>query len=168
MTVRSRKEQRFDRSSPVARYWLAHCEGFHVEGQVNGTVEKVVGSVAAQSAESLVVRSGWRRHSVPVHTVDAVVPAARLIVVEEPSRQAEPTQRTRAVRALAATVVAKAPPVARLVRDAAMLLALLVASGIILVLRTLAGVIVWVTHLVTSAVASPATRRRLRSQPRRR
>jgi hypothetical protein len=155
MTVQSRKEKRFDGSSPVARYWLAQCEGFHVEGPVHGTVEKVVGSVAEQSAESLVVRSAWRRRHIPVDAIEAVVPAERLIVVEEPSREGEPTPHR-----LAATVAHKAPPLARFVRDAVMMLALLIAAGIIMVIRTLAVVVVGVAQLVTNAVASPATRRR--------
>jgi hypothetical protein len=157
MTVQSRKEQRFEGSSPVARHWLAQCEGFHVDGAISGTVEKVVGSVAEQSAESLVVRSAWRRDNIPVGSVAAVVPAARLIVVDEPNRDVAPRWRR-----LSTTVTHKAPPLARFVRDAAMMLALLVAAGIIMVIRTLGVVIAGVAQLVTSAVASPAIRRRLR------
>jgi hypothetical protein len=165
MTVQSRTERRFDRSSPVARYWLAQCEGFHVKGPVTGIVEKVVGSAAEQSAESLVVRSGWRRHTIQVDSVDAVVPAARLIVVQvaPPSHHRSRSLAqggSRAAGAVAATVTDRAPPLARFARDAVMTLALLIAAGIIMVIRTLAFVVVRATQLITNAVASPATRRR--------
>jgi len=143
MTVQSRTERRFDRSSPVARYWLAQCEGFRVKGPLNGTVEKVVGSVDEQNAESLVVRTGWRRCNIPVDAVDAVVPAARLIVVEDGAEETEAPlhQRTRAVAgasshaagAVAATVASKTPPVARFLRDAALTLALFVAATFVAV-----------------------------------
>ena len=56
MTVQSQTERRFDGSSPVARYWLAQCEGFRVKGRLSGTVEKVIGSADEQSAETLVVQ----------------------------------------------------------------------------------------------------------------
>jgi hypothetical protein len=82
MAIRAQNERSFGKSSPVARYWLAQCEGFRVQGPVRGTVEEVVGSVDPQSAERLVVRRAWRRRTVPVAAVDAVVPAARLIVVD--------------------------------------------------------------------------------------
>jgi hypothetical protein len=175
MTVQSRNERRFDRSSPVARYWLAQCEGFRVKGEVNGTVEKVVGSVAEQSAESLVVRTAWRRHHVPVDAVDAVVPAARLIVVDDPSREVAPKRHrtrsladasSRAAGAVAANVADKAPPVARFVRDAAMMFALIVAAGIIMVLRAVGLVVVRVAQVATNTVAARSALRREFRQPR--
>ena len=112
MAIRPRSERRFGRTSPVARYWLAHCEGFRVQGPVKGTVEEVVGSVDTQSAERLVVRRAWRRRTVPVAAVDAVVPAARLIVVE-----GQPEDAGRAlvdtVRALVLVVAAVLLAIAR-------------------------------------------------------
>jgi hypothetical protein len=82
MAIRAQSERRFGKSSHVARYWLAQCEGFRVQGRVKGTVEEVVGSVDHQTVERLVVRRAWRRRSLPAEAIEAVVPAARLIVVE--------------------------------------------------------------------------------------
>jgi hypothetical protein len=146
MTVQSRTERRFDGSSPVARYWLAQCEGFRVKGPVRGTVEKVVGSVDLQSAESLVVRTAWRRRNISVDAVNAVVPAARLIVVDRGAdevAQAPSRHRTRALAgasshaagAVAATVADKAPPLARFVRDAVLALALFAAATLVTLMR---------------------------------
>src|SRR2546423_13238940 len=88
MTVQARTERRFDRSSPVARYWLAQCEGFRVKGPLNGTVEKVVGAVDQQSAEALVVRTGWRGHNIPRGAVHPGGPARRFIVGDADNRGA--------------------------------------------------------------------------------
>jgi len=152
----------------VARYWLAQCEGFRVQGPPNGTVEKVVGSVDAQSAESLVVRTAWRRCNVPVDAVDAVVPAARLIVVED--RSGDATQhRTRALAeasshaagAVAATVAHKTPPLARLVRDFTVTLGLLAVAAIVLLARAAGIVVARAAQLAAIAFA------RLTAPPRR-
>jgi hypothetical protein len=94
LAIRPQSERRFARSSPVARYWLAQCEGFQVQGPVKGTVEQVVGSVDPRGAEELVVRRAWRRRHVPVAAVDTVVPGARLIVVDD-SRIAAPAPARR-------------------------------------------------------------------------
>src|SRR5256885_15742267 len=83
MTVQARTERRFDRSSPVARYWLAQCEGFRVKGPLDGTVEKGVGAVDQQSAKSLVVRTAWRRPNNPSHPVAPVVPPPPLVAVSD-------------------------------------------------------------------------------------
>jgi hypothetical protein len=157
ITVQSRTERRFDRSSPVARYWLAQCEGFRVQGPPNGTVEKVVGSVDAQSAESLVVRTAWRRCNVPVAAVDAVVPAARLIVVDERSSEAAqpPLQR------VAATVADKAPRVARFVRDVVVTAALVVAAALVMFARAARVAVLHAAQLAAFAFA------RLTAPPRR-
>lgn len=172
MTVQSRTERRFDRSSPVARYWLAQCEGFRVKGPLNGTVEKVVGSVDEQNAESLVVRTGWRRCNIPVDAVDAVVPAARLIVVEDGAEETEAPlhQRTRAVAgasshaagAVAATVASKTPPVARFLRDAALTLALFVAATFVAVARAVGVVAVRAAQLAAIVARLTAPPRRPR------
>ena len=146
MTVQSRTERRFDGSSPVGRYWLAQCEGFRVKGPLKGTVEKVVGTVDLQNAESLVVRTAWRRRNIPVDAVDAVVPAARLIVVDDGADEAtrrSSHHRTRALAeasshaagAVAATVADKAPPLARFVRDVVLTLALFVAAALVTLVR---------------------------------
>jgi hypothetical protein len=164
MTVQARTERRFDRSSPVARYWLAQCEGFRVRGPLNGTVEKVVGAVDQQSAESLVVRTAWRRHNIPVDAVDAVVPAARLIVVDDDSREAAPEQsyeRTRAVAAasshaagaVAASVADKAPPLARLLRDVVLTLALFIGAALVTLARAVGVAALRVGQLAAIAFA---------------
>ena len=165
MTVQARTERRFDRSSPVARYWLAQCEGFRVKGPLNGTVEKVVGAVDQQSAESLVVRTAWRRHNIPVDAVDAVVPAARLIVVDDDdsgeAAAAQPYERTRAVAAasshaagaVATTVADKAPPLARLLRDVVLTLALFIAAALVTLARAVGVAAVRVGQLAAIAFA---------------
>src|SRR6266576_2464866 len=164
MTVQARTERRFERSSPVARYWLAQCEGFRVKGPLNGTVEKVVGAVDRQSAESLVVRTAWRRHNISVDAVDAVVPAARLIVVDDDSGEAAPArsyERTRAVAAasshaagaVAATVADKAPPLARLLRDVVLTLALFIAAALVTLARAVGVAAVRVGQLAAIAFA---------------
>jgi hypothetical protein len=108
MAIRAQSERRFGKSSPVARYWLAQCEGFRVQGPVKGTVEEVVGSVDPQSPERLVVRRAWRRRTVPVAAIDAVVPAARLIVVDgQPEDARQPVVDVlRALGLVVAVVVA--------------------------------------------------------------
>lgn len=181
MTVQARTDRRFDRSSPVARYWLAQCEGFRVKGPLNGTVEKVVGAVDEQSAESLVVRTAWRRHNIPVAAVDAVVPAARLIVVDEDSGEAAPAQaydRTRALGAassraagsVTATVADKAPPFARFVRDVALTLALFVAGALVTLARAIGVGAVRFGQLAAIAfarlTAPPPTRQARSRRPR--
>ena len=170
MTVQARTERRFDRSSPVARYWLAQCEGFRVKGPLNGTVEKVVGAVDQQSAESLVVRTAWRRHKIPVDAVDAVVPAARLIVVDDDSREAAcelaaATARARsyecagaaasshAAGAVAASVADKAPPLARFLRDVVLTLALFIAAALVTLARAVGVAAVRVGQLAAIAFA---------------
>lgn len=96
MGIQLRTERRFDRSSSVGRYWLAQCEGFRVKGpgQMRGTVERVVGTVDPQCPEALVVRGIWRRRSIGVDEVNAVIPAARLIVVDAPAEE-EPAKAPR-------------------------------------------------------------------------
>jgi hypothetical protein len=127
MGIQLRTERRFDGSSSVGRYWLAQCEGFRVTGpgQMRGTVERVVGTVDPQCAEALVVRGVWRRRSIGVDEVNAVIPAARLIVVDTPAEE-EPAKAPRVDgRAVAAAAAGKAGSAARfvgpLVRDAAAL-----------------------------------------------
>ena len=178
MTVQSQTERRFDGSSPVARYWLAQCEGFRVKGRLSGTVEKVIGSADEQSAETLVVRTGWRRRNIPVDAVDAVVPAARLIVVDNGSDEAAHApahHRTRAVAeasthaadAIATTVADKAPPLARFVRDVVLALALLLAAGLATLARGVGTVAVRTAQLATIAVARLTAPAAGQARPRR-
>jgi hypothetical protein len=139
MGIQPQSARRFDKSSPVARYWLAQCEGFRVKGPLKGTVEQVVGSGDLHDAEELIVRTARGRRSVPVESVGAVVPAARLIVVDgraEPTAAAEHTRAlahasSRVTRSATATVVRAAPPAGRAVATAARALATLVLGGLL-------------------------------------
>jgi hypothetical protein len=100
MPIKPQTARTFERTSPVARYWLAQCEGFRVHGAVKGTVEQVVASADLQDAQLLVVRTRGRRRNVSVRSIEAVVPAERLIVVEIPPRPLRPRRQPRAVRPL--------------------------------------------------------------------
>lgn len=144
----------------MGRYWLAQCEGFRVQGPPNGTVEKVVGSVDEQSAESLVVRTAWRRCNVPVEAVDAVVPASRMIVVEDRSSEEAQPSLQRRTRALA-EAGAHAAPLARYVRDVAVAIGLVAAAAIVMLGRGARAVAVYAAQLAAIAFA------RLTAPPRR-
>jgi hypothetical protein len=168
MAIQLETKQSFDKTSPVARYWLAQCEGFHVDGLVKGTVEEVLGIVDPQTPEALVVRRGWRRRTIPVGAVNAVVPAARLIVVDKRRAAGTPTpaqRRTRSVAekgsraasSLAAVVVSKGPPALRFVAGVALSLGFLVATA----LATFAQLLLIVT--LSCARIAVVTARRLRS-----
>jgi hypothetical protein len=83
MTVKLREQRRFDRSSPVTRYWLAHCEGFRIAGSSGGRVEELVAELDDRRPVELVVRSrSGRRRVVSADAVEAVVPAERLLIVD--------------------------------------------------------------------------------------
>jgi hypothetical protein len=139
MAIQPQAARRFDKSSPVARYWLAQCEGFRVKGPLKGTVEQVVGSGDLRSAEELVVRTARGRRNVPVDDIAAVVPAARLIVVDGRSEPAAATQQTRAfarassqaTRSAAAVVARTAPRVARQTASVARAVAMLTLGGLL-------------------------------------
>jgi hypothetical protein len=118
---------------------------------MKGTVEEVVGSVDAQSAEALVVRRAWRRRKVPVAAIDAVVPASRLIVVDDHSEEAVPAvarARTfahasaRAASWIAAKVARNAPPLARVFVRVVRAIVLLIAAGVVALARVLFVVVV--------------------------
>lgn len=135
MAIRPESERRFDKASPVGRYWLAQCEGFRVRGPLKGTVEEIVGSVDPQDAEALVVRRGFRSHTIPVAAVESVIPAARVVVVDarwgEPSHasaRAVTRASARAATTVGATVARRGPPFVRFLFDGALAMALLLAS----------------------------------------
>jgi hypothetical protein len=140
MGIQPQTARRFDKSSPVARYWLAQCEGFRVKGPLKGTVEQVVGSAELHDAEELIVRTTRGRRSVPVESVEVVVPAARLIVLDgrpEPTAAAEHTRAlahasSRITRSATATVVRTTPRAGRAVATAARALATLVLGGLLM------------------------------------
>ncbi len=139
MGIQPQAARRFDKSSPVARYWLAQCEGFRVKGPLKGTVEQVVGSGDLHEADELIVRTARGRRSVLVESVQAVVPASRLIVVDgrpEPTLAALRTRAvvqagSRATRSASATVARMSPEVARHGAGAARTLAMLVLGGLL-------------------------------------
>jgi hypothetical protein len=79
---------RFEGAGPVARYWLAHCEGFAVRGGADGVVEELIHDGDPHVTTQLVVRTGHRRRKVvSAVAVDAVVPAEKLVLVERTRRQ---------------------------------------------------------------------------------
>ena len=79
--------ERFEGAGPVARYWLAHCEGFAVRGGADGVVEELIRDADPHVTTRLVVRTGRRRRRVvSAGSVAAVVPAEKLVLVERPPR----------------------------------------------------------------------------------
>jgi hypothetical protein len=84
----------FDRTSPVTRYWLAHCEGFAVRGATRGTVRELVCDDDELVPYALVVRRRARRpRRVDASAVAAVVPAERLLILERKRRRPLPRPR---------------------------------------------------------------------------
>lgn len=97
---------RFEGTDPVARYWLAHCTGFAVEGAARGVVEELLRDADPHVTTRLVVRTrGGRRTIVPAASIAAVVPAERTLVVERGRRERAEWARLRAagVRVAAAS-----------------------------------------------------------------
>ena len=91
---------RFEGTDPVARYWLANCEGFAVEGATRGVVEELLRDGDPHVTARLVVRTrGGRRTIVPAASDRRVVPADRVLVVERaPRRRAGVAARSRSAR----------------------------------------------------------------------
>lgn len=94
---------RFEGTGPVARYWLAHCEGFAVEGGARGVVEKLLYDANPHLTSRLLVRTRrGRTRVIPVSAVATVSPAERTLVVHEPrprpkAKQKTPSRRVRRV-----------------------------------------------------------------------
>lgn len=167
MPVKPQAARRFDGSSPVARYWLAQCEGFRVKGPLNGTVEQVVASANVHDAEALVVRCRGRRRNLPVEAVDTVVPAARLIVVDAAHTEATTSSAvaeagSRAVTSTAAAVARVAPPARRSVVAAVRTFALLVAAGVVLLVRLVLSVALAAAGSREAGIGAREARRRRR------
>jgi hypothetical protein len=73
---------RFEGEGPVARYWLANCEGFAVKGGAHGVVEELIRDADPHVTTRFVVRTRTRRRKiVSASSVAAVVPAEKLVVV---------------------------------------------------------------------------------------
>ena len=86
MTVRVRQPARFDRSSPVLRYWLSRCEGFDVSGGARGVVTEVVSDGDPIDPDAIVVRTRIRKRTLDARSIAAVIPAERRLVVETARR----------------------------------------------------------------------------------
>src|SRR5882757_4422227 len=90
---------RFEGAGPVARYWLARCEGFTVKGGADGVVEELIRDADPHVTTRLVVRTGHRRRKiVPADAVAAVVPAEKLVLVERPRRARRRPRRPALLR----------------------------------------------------------------------
>jgi len=106
-------DERFEGTGPVARYWLANCEGFAVRGGVQGTVEELLRDADPFVTSRLVVRRGRRRTVVPVEAVAVVIPAERTVLVERRRKARPATARTVTAAATARRTLASAVPPAR-------------------------------------------------------
>jgi hypothetical protein len=107
---------RFEGTGPVARYWLAHCEGFAVEGGARGVVEDLVYDASPHLTSRLLVRTRrGRLRAIPVSAVATVSPAERTLVVHErrrpkPKRARKQRTSSRRMRRATARMVAAARP----------------------------------------------------------
>jgi hypothetical protein len=97
-------ESRFEGSGPVARYWLANCEGFVVRGDARGVVVELIRDANPHVTTRLVVRTRTgRRKVIPTRAVESVDPSARVLVVEDRrARRVRSHARTRAATTRAA------------------------------------------------------------------
>jgi hypothetical protein len=104
---------RFEGAGPVARYWLANCEGFAVRGAVRGVVEELLRDANPHETTRFVVRTRARRRKVVQATaVAAVVPAKRLVVVERARRRPRARPRVPAIPRLDVRRRFRLPPTA--------------------------------------------------------
>jgi hypothetical protein len=173
IAIQPRTDRSFERSSPVARYWLAQCEGFRVDGEVKGTVEQVVGTSDAQRAEVLVVRRALRRQNVPISDVETVVPAARLITIggERPattptvsrSRVLAKQARSQAVP-VAVTFATRSSVVARRVADVVFTVLMVVAAALFALATFLGRLAIYGAERLTVAERQLAARIRARRE----
>jgi hypothetical protein len=107
---------RFEGTGPVAQYWLAHCEGFAVEGGAHGVVEELLHDANPHLTSRLLVRTRrGRLRVIPVTAVKTVSPAERTLVVNGRPPKPKP-HRTR--RGVARARAAALPPL-RSAADAA-------------------------------------------------
>jgi hypothetical protein len=87
MAVALRQSRRFDSSSPVTRYWIAHSVGFRLAGGGHGTVERVLAEGNPHDPSLLEVRTSHRRvRRVPTSAVIACVPQEKVLVVDRRRR----------------------------------------------------------------------------------
>jgi hypothetical protein len=112
----------FEGEGPVARYWLANCEGFVVKGGAHGVVEELIRDADPHVTTRLVIRTRARRRRViSASAVSTVVPADSVLIVAHRrarghmwrQRLPHPTVRVEAVRAGAVRVIATVGPLTR-------------------------------------------------------
>src|SRR6266446_6346256 len=95
----------FEGGGPVARYWLANCEGFVVKGGAHGVVEELIRDADPHVTTRLVIRTrARRRRIISASAVSTVVPADSVLIVAH--RRRLPSARVEAVRGEAARLVA--------------------------------------------------------------
>jgi hypothetical protein len=132
-------ERAFSANSPVGRYWLSNCVGFHVEGfgGGSGTVEEI--GLGPDGVDMLAVRRGvvLRRIAlVPAQRVASVDPWDETIVLVSPRRQQRDRRRAQTqdiARRVASVAGVAAVESARVLRDgAAVVLRGLAAFGTLL------------------------------------
>jgi hypothetical protein len=100
---------RFEGEGPVARYWLAHCEGFAVQGGTRGTVEELFRDADPHVTTRLLVRTRTgRRRVIPARAVASVLPAERVLIVAPRRRPRPPTPQLPDVKPHAVRVVTAA------------------------------------------------------------
>ena len=135
---------RFEGTDPVARYWLANCEGFAVEGAARGIVEELQRDDDPHVTARLVVRTRvGRRKIVPAGSIASVVPADRVLVVARERRPRPQLPHVRVpdfaagARAVAKPLVAARPHVAAALRDVGAGLAELAAPAVAVVAHSL-------------------------------
>ena len=141
---------RFEGTDPVARYWLANCEGFAVEGAARGVVEELQRDEDPHVTARLVVRTrGGRRKIVQAAAIASVVPADRVLVVERERRPRPQLPNVRipvagtaaalgaGARAVAKPVAAARPPATAALRDVGAGLAELAAPAVAAVAHSL-------------------------------
>jgi hypothetical protein len=105
---------RFEGRGPVARYWLAHCEGFAVEGGARGVVEELLHDANPHLTSRLLVRTRRGRvRVIPVSAVSTVSPAERTLIVHEPrpKPRSKPKTSSRRVRRAVMRATAVTRPV---------------------------------------------------------
>jgi hypothetical protein len=73
---------RFEGGGPVARYWLANCEGFVVKGGARGVVEELIRDADPHVTTRLVIRTRARRRTIiSANAVASVIPADSVLIV---------------------------------------------------------------------------------------
>jgi hypothetical protein len=118
-------ERAFSANSPVGRYWLRNCVGFHVEGfgGGSGTVEEI--GLGPDGVDVLAVRRGvvLRRIAlVPAQRVESVDPWDETIVLVSRRRQQRDRRRAQTqdiAGRMASVAGAVAVESARVLRDGA-------------------------------------------------